>query len=279
MAQVEYIRLDVDFFDKPKIKGLQRKHGHKAILLILRLYCAMGRATNATLNRDSWEALAADGGYEDGEAIIVVDYCLGHGILSGDYEQLTNTRVVEDQAALERKREQAKARQKSFREKPKELESPTTLEVISTSLPKSVPIVLVEPTQQRETIDPGDNENLKIALEKLQSPGNQQWTLDNRFVNAGRRPMKDYPELWLTPFELEDIIKKLKESDIPMTSYKDLFAKAEAKLKTWKQERRSTSGVSVYNWLTGFLFQEVLETTIKETRLAKTLETERRVAR
>ena len=87
--------------------------------------------------------------------------------------------------------------------------------------------------------------------------------------------MKDYPNIWLTPFELADVMKKLEASDIPQKAYKDLFLKAEAKLMTWKQDRRSLSTVSVYNWMTGFLFDELLERAIKERRLAKTIEAPR----
>jgi len=283
MAQVEYIRIDTDFFDKPKIKALRRRHGNKGIMLVLRLLTAMGKSSDGGLVRDTWEILATEADYEDGEAGEVVSYCLEVGIFSGDMDHVSNRRVTEDQDALERKRVAKREEMRRYRAKEK---GAPALQVIvdksaESDLERIQPRVLpvIEPSMQKETVDPGNDENLRIALEKLETPANQQWTLDNRFIMAGRRPMKDYTNIWLTPHELADVIKKLEESDIPMWSYKDLFLKAEARLVTYKQERRPVQTVSVYNWLTGFLFQEVLETTIKETRLAKTLDNERRAAR
>lgn len=275
MAQVEYIRLDTDFFDKPKIKALRRRHGNKGILLVLRILTSMGKSTDGALVRDTWEVLAEESDYKEGEAEAAIAYCLAVGIFSGDEENLSNRRVTEDQEALERKRASKREEMRRYRGREKGTSASVVKSFEDTDdlnriQPRAVSVV--EPPMQRETVDPGNDETLKIALTKLETPADQQWTLDNRFISAGRRPMKDYQNIWLTPFELADVMKKLQSSDIPQGSYKDLFLKAEAKLVTWKQERRSLTTVSVYNWLTGFLFDELLERAIKERRLAKTIE-------
>jgi hypothetical protein len=282
MTQLEYIRLDTDFFDKPKIKGLIYRHGQEAVGFLLRLLCSMGRATDGGIGRDAWEAIGIESNIDPQRAETLVVYCLEQGILEGDLSMISNSRVQADREALEKKRGAARERVRTHRQKHQEPNAPAyvarmerAVAVSNHPQPVSVPSPVlvvahspVEDVQEFDTSDP----NLKIALEKLESPSGQPWTHDNRYMSAGRRPMKDYPALWLTPFELADVVKKLEESQIPVQAYKDLFLKAEARLKTYTGQGRSTQGVSVYNWMTGFLFDELLERTIKETRLAKTIE-------
>lgn len=289
MAQVAYIRFDTDFFDKPKIKGLIHRNGQDAALLLIRLLCAMGRATDGTLNRDAWEAIGVENGMTVERAETVVQYCLTQGIVRGDLDGLTNERVSMDQQALEKKRDAtrervAKSRQQK-REHPHISIAPPNVSVPQVTAPPmqqlhvvhSTPTVNHVPTPTPQlTPLPDVDTNMEIALDKLENPSGQPWTNDNRYIAAGRRPMRDYPQIWMTPNELADVIKKLEASDIPLSMYKDLFLKAEARLMTYSTQGRSTTGVSVYNWLTGFLFDELLERTIKETRLAKTKEVPQR---
>lgn len=279
MAQLEYIRFDTDFFDKPKIKGLVRRHGQDGVNLLIRLLCAMGRATDGAISRDAWEFIGEEADVTVERTEQIIDYCLEQHILGGDKNSLTNARIQTDQEALERKRDSTRNRVKQYRDK----QRPAETQVITVPeravarispapyVPYVPPADVIRPKAVEEKFDTSDP-NMEIALEKLQAPAGQDWTYDNRYMGAGRRPMKDYPEIWLTPQELADVIKKLEGSDIPVQSYKDLFLKAEAKLKTYSSQGRSNQTVSVYNWLTGFLFDESLERAIKETRLAKTLE-------
>jgi hypothetical protein len=281
MAQLSYIRFDTDFFDKPKIKGLVQRHGQVAVSFLVRLLCGMGRATDGEISRDAWEAIGAEAGLATLHSEELVGYCLDNHILGGSKERLTNTRVLEDQDALEKKRVSTRARVQQHRQRQKPAEdAPVPLATAAPAVvnPSAPFVPFVPPAdvaaytpQHPESFDTTD-ENMQIALDKLEAPNGQNWVFDNRFIGAGRRPMKDYPTIWLTPHELSDVIRKLEESDIPQASYKDLFFKAEAKLKTYSSQGRSNQSVSVYNWLTGFLFDELLERTIKETRLAKTLE-------
>ena len=282
MAQLEYIRLDTDFFDKPKIKGLVYRHGHESVGFLLRLLCSMGRATEGFIGRDAWEAIGIESGIDPQRAEKLVAYCLDQGILEGDLSTISNSRVHTDREALDKKRGAARDRVRTHRQRQHETSLPAyvprmeravdiSVHPHAAAIPSPVLVVAhpqVEEPQEFDTSDP----NLKIALEKLETPSGQPWTQDNRYMGAGRRPMRGYPALWLTPMELADVVKKLEESQIPVQAYKDLFLKAEARLKTYTGQGRSTQGVSVYNWMTGFLFDELLERTIKETRLAKTME-------
>lgn len=289
MSQLDYIRLDTDFFDKPKVKGLAYRFGQGAVSFLLRLLCSMGRATDGTISRDAWEAIGADATLDPNTAETIVLYCLENQILEGDISYLTNARVQEDQDALTKKRGSTRTRVKACRARQRELTVVAPPEITAvqsysplrresreavTSAPPAPhfePLRAVPMTAKSEEFST-DDPNMVIALEKLEKPTGQPWTLDNRFVGAGRRPMKDYPTIWMTPPELADVIKKLEESQIPVQAYKDLFLKAEARLRTYDTQGRSSQNVSVYNWMTGFLFDELLERTIKETRLAKTIE-------
>lgn len=282
MAQVQYIRLDTDFFDKPKIKALAFRCGQGAVLCLIRLLCAMGRATDGELSRDAWLAISVESGLTVEDAETLAKYCLKEKIFGGNLAALTNSRVLEDQEALERKREQNRERVSRHRTKQRTGPEATVIPLPPRPSepivnPDFVPVPIAPDAdaqvQYPDPVEAGDDENLKIALDKLETPGaGKAWERDNRYILAHRRPMKDYPLIWLAPTELADVISKLEASDIPLQLYKELFKNAEAKLRTYVASGKNAQNVSVYNWLTGFLFNELLDTTTKESKLTKTIE-------
>lgn len=281
MAQLKYIRFDTDFFDKPKIKGFVHRQGQLSVSFLIRLLCAMGRATEGKISRDCWEAIGAEAGLDVVKTEELVGYCLDNGILRGSKDALTNPRVLEDQDALEKKRKLTKDRVTEYRKRQRtDEEKPPPAPTLAPILASAVPFQPYVPAESvrnlvkadKEQID-DDDPNMKIALEKLETPEGQDWTFDNRYIGAGRRPMRDYPTIWLTPQELARVIAKLEGSNIPQESYKDLFFKVESVLKTNLSQGKSNQYVTAYAWLIGRFFEELLEVSTKEARLAKALET------
>lgn len=116
-VQLSHVLIDVDFFDKPKIIALGEKLGQPAIHLLIRIYAAMSKATDAEIDVSCIEYLARIIGFKD--LTDFLDYCLERGILcEGSHpSMLTNVRVIEDQEKLAKNREESRLRQEKMRDK------------------------------------------------------------------------------------------------------------------------------------------------------------------
>lgn len=79
---------------------------------------------------------------------------------------------------------------------------------------------------------------------------------DNRYMGAGRRPLKKYPDIWLSPTELKDTLDSMNEADIPA---KEVFKKVAQRFVDYKAARRSVTTVSAHSWLNGWAKVEVLK--------------------
>ena len=125
---------------------------------------------------------------------------------------------------------------------------------------------------------PANNTKAKTEEEQLaesmleEATGFKPWENDNRFILVGRRPMKEWPDIWLTSQQLVQVLHKLQESQLEPSRYRDVFDKATSRLETWKIAGKSTKAVDCFSWLTGFVFIEVLNESNSVQRLKRTLE-------
>ncbi len=102
-AQLKHILLDVDFFDKPKVKGLLYKFGHSSGLFLIRLYMALARATGATISQEAAQAIAYEMRIDD-RADDILGYCIDNQLIELCENGFTQDRVKADQIALQAKR-------------------------------------------------------------------------------------------------------------------------------------------------------------------------------
>lgn len=118
----------------------------------------------------------------------------------------------------------------------------------------------------------------QIAFEKLSDPtGSPEWTQKNAYISAGRRPMRDYPDVWLTPNELVTVCRDYEASGIPFRAYRTAFESAQIQATNQKTQRRDPSNAGAAGWLLGFIKQSILDSAIKETRLNNAREASSRV--
>ena len=89
------------------------------------------------------------------------------------------------------------------------------------------------------------------------------------FVNTGRRPMIDYPDLWLTTVELEQAIATWKSNGVAKEAYRQMLASAQSRALTQKGSGKDTSRIAAVNWLTSWVLQEHLKTQSESARLKK----------
>lgn len=99
-AQLDHLLIDVDFFDKPKIKCLAYEHGQLSVLFLIRIYTALSRATDARIKKTICGAIAYEMRIEKDEAERVISYFITEGLLHSDGEFVESHRVSKDQEAL-----------------------------------------------------------------------------------------------------------------------------------------------------------------------------------
>lgn len=112
----------------------------------------------------------------------------------------------------------------------------------------------------------------KAVEEVLVSDDNPEIQADSRFISAGRKPIKNYPLIWLSKTELIDILTLYEESEIPIDKrgiYKQAFRAVQARLLTMKAEGKSITRVSAFNWLIGWALNELLDSQKKVTDLKR----------
>jgi len=290
-AQLDHLLLDADFFDKPKPRALIFKFGPISQLFLIRIYATLSRATNAEISLDTALGIAWELRIEE-QAKSIIDFCIDQEmLLISSTGLITATRVIQDQERLYQTREKWKDRQGKSRvvvTRDTTVTPPETL-IVSTdlsrvTLSKSVNTEIlntedlnnkkensqpVPPPYNLPPDEPPTDEADALALEKLESPQGKDWANSSVFMNTGRRPMKDYPEIWLSPPELADIIRDWQASNIPPDKWRKGFKTAQARLKTQAINGKPPQRTNVYNWLMGFGRNDLIEETIKDTRLQR----------
>ncbi len=104
---------------------------------------------------------------------------------------------------------------------------------------------------------------LADAEARLQAPGGQPWTQSNAWICAGRRPLKRFPLIFLTPQELIQALQQIRKS-IPPDDVAGVFESCEARLRNKSPQQRDQ--VSAYNWLTGWCLEEAIDKATKRQR-------------
>lgn len=146
-VQLDYLLIDVDFFDKPTVRALVYKHGQLSGLLYVRWLMLMSRASNALVTRDSLFSVGQEVLGDTDTCESVLSYCLQSGMIHqvGD-GCFTNDRVIKDQESCAVKRKGSAQRQKKYRESALRVSN-----ALVTRLPDTAPVT-VTVTEDLNTI-------------------------------------------------------------------------------------------------------------------------------
>jgi hypothetical protein len=272
-AQLSHVLLDCDFYDKPKIKALFHKFGNDGVSFLIRILMAMSRATDGCVGEDCISQLGHELKIHDCNALHI--YFLENGLLERSGKVFTNSRVLEDQAKLAKRRSQTKQRVDEFRVREKEAASnalqqrypDTDTEYIYNNISNKDKQGDNKGGSETQFEAPTDEFEAK-ALEKLEIPGDQPWTRETSWVTAGRRPMRRFKEIYLSTQELADVFKQWTRAQIPEHKFAEGFKKARARLTA---PNARAGPVAVYSWLIGWVKQELLDEVLKEAKLEREL--------
>lgn len=100
----------------------------------------------------------------------------------------------------------------------------------------------------------GELEHHFLQLEK-----DSTWVANPQYAKVGRKPLKKYPDMFLTHEELADVFRQLVEAGIPADQFRLVFMRVAARLNTYKSQGKSVATISVYNWLIGWAKQDVVK--------------------
>lgn len=123
-----------------------------------------------------------------------------------------------------------------------------------------------------------NNINKKITSEKILLSKDDDFTnkhfialdenivTDLRYMNVGRRPLKKYPNIWITSKELQAILDRCKECTV---NPKQLFDYVQSWVLQKVSEGQSLERLNVANALSGWAFEKVLSQVVLEIKKEK----------
>lgn len=282
-AQLHHALIDVTFPSKPKIKALRAEHGPIAELLYIRLILVLSAATDGVARRSVAYSEGVEIGLTRPEVDTIVNYLVSDDMLAVTADLMSQDRVIKDQEKLQTRRDAEAKRQAEWRERErlkKEQEgrdTPVTLCVTQRENADSSEPDTGSDLKNKNghpepaVLEPLDDPKFALAEKEFEPPGEQPWARSNLFINAGLRPMRRYPEIWLSVGSLvyaTDLFKRSNlEKDDRLRVFERTVTHARKQIKNGVPvERYATSCES---WLTGFCFQEVLEEVTKRKRMER----------
>lgn len=124
-----------------------------------------------------------------------------------------------------------------------------------------------EPSSATE--DP-EQELIAFAESQLSIPTpGAEWMNDPRYVSIGRRPLKKYPNIWLSVQELIHVLKIYSNLQNKELWLKQAIQLVDGRLRDRIANGDNISRVSCYTWLIGWAYTEVQKQSLNEARAAK----------
>lgn len=157
------------------------------------------------------------------------------------------------------------------------------------AIPISISISNTSTDQERDSskgVDPGQGQEAETELSHVpvlnlsgqfeldadarleKATGSQPWEKSNLFLTTGRRPLKNYPDIYLNTHELAEILRQYTDSGI-RSKMREANQLVLAKINNYKAQGRKVENLSVASWYMSWIKNELLESAIKHKRLNK----------
>lgn len=287
-AKLKYVKLDTDFFGKAKQKALLVDHGPEAVLYLLRIYALLAATTTGKITVSAALGCAFDVGVTKARAAELLPVFTTPDERNPEEGTLLQMqdgvvfldRIIEDKEEVSTKREKDAERQRQKRDKeatPERQESESESDISATpynyiyssssNSSSSSEGGAGETKPPEPPPDPTPDPFLELAESKLDAPNDQPWTKTNSFINAGRRPLKAFPNLFFTTHELADVFRDYVESEIPERYRRKAFEVARDQVTTHRA--RGQPDTSHAGMLRGWIKNQILNEWLAEERVKK----------
>lgn len=121
-----------------------------------------------------------------------------------------------------------------------------------------------EPDPPPAVLEPPDEYLQAAERELLRPTGSEAWENSNAFMCAGRRPLQRFPQLFMTADELADVFREWEGAGLTAADLELGCKKVLGRLRTWKQMGKRIDTAPVFNWLTGFVKDEIVQSRTKD---------------
>lgn len=251
------------FFKDERTAAIEGEFGPLATLLLMRvwneLYLRKSHRIGKTIFNGIAKTLGFDGLQCDRLLAMLCHADVGYLLIdeageigSESVDEKCVTRVKERETWRNNKREGKKKdiskrvpsgfQESSTMERPTPTLTPTVLNINNNSHPPDY-----------SHLAPGDREKHEKADAMLAPVDDPQIQHSSQFINAGRRPMREYREIWLTPQELVCVLDEFFELNLEPKYRKKVFRKVASGISTkCAASGMSPDRISAFNWLTGF---------------------------
>lgn len=228
LKELKRAYLDVNFYNLPEIRALSKKFGKISPLALTQIYCAMSAGEGAKIDEDAIADILESNDLKNVEEFIT--YCLDKSLF------------------------------KLYRENsPDNQEEPGS----KTRLPDND---YEDPNIERNSppldfshiADAEERKRYEVADSLLVPTTDKAIQRSNQFLNAGRRPMREWAEIWLSVPELVTVMKEFTNCGIRGDHRKLVFERVAARIRGKVAEGMQADRAPAFNWLTGFELTDTL---------------------
>lgn len=257
-AQLKHLLLDVNFKDKPQVVNLEAEFSPLARLFYMDLMAAMSSATNARITKSVARVLGSRIGIDPTAVNEIITFCLTNGLLELEGDMITNSRVIKDQESYAKKLASVKERVTRFREKGNadvtrnKTVTPDNVYDYDNDLNNNGTV------PDYSSFSDEDRKKYEFAEVLLVPTTEPRIQKSNQFINASRRPMKQWRDIWLSPFELVKVLEEMTEAGMDKKSKHKVFDGVQSRILTKVAEGAAADRIPVFTWLTGFALTEAL---------------------
>ena len=261
------ILLKPDLYSKGRNVRWMDENGYEAMPILQCVWIASSQERNCKILKKDAYAIPFLKSFPKEKVVQVLESAVEIGLLEGDENYYWNSQIVADHESFQTKHRNYKKgyqkRQQNHDEStlnPSKIHGESSVDYIDTDIDYES-----DTEDLKENSPPlPDDPDLAFAESHLEpiSPTIKKF---NGFMSAGRRPMKNYPALWLTPFELKDAILQLEREGVPKNELKSVFSFAQAHVAA----KPRFDMYPARNCLTGFALQQFLETRKKSNDLKR----------
>lgn len=265
------ILLNADFYSKGRNIRWMKENGYESIPILQAVWIASSQEKDCKISKDDAYSIPFLLTFDFEKIKKILDSAVEVGLLDGNETHYWNSQIVKDAKKFQSKhnnysraskeRERAKQEQDSARILPKLGQNHIDTDIDNESdnesiKEKSQPHPVVQPMAET---DPKRLELARLAEDQLVPADEPTIQKNNQFISAGRRPMRKYPEIWLTPLEFVEAVEIITAEGVPRDKLKNVFQPVAARIRGYRAEGRDVSRTPAFTHLTTFGLAEALK--------------------
>lgn len=274
---LDYVQIPVKLFSELSFKEYFATHGHAGVVFYWRILLAIGEREGAFLPRRYAIRAGEEVGVSSDKAESYLASLVAEGLLQFDIdsESYTSNDIREDQESLAGKRERWRKANSSRLQRGNSDDAAMILntEYLNTEdLNNNKKVVSAPEIRSTATEEPApeDDEYTAAAKQALIAPtGAEAWELSAAYMNLGRRPLRKFPRVFLSVPELSDVMRQYDAAGIPPERLHDALHKADGRLSQGMVGGKSPERQAAYNWLIGWIKNEVIQEQVGIEKLNK----------